>query len=114
MSIQFDQPEQHEISVQYVPLYTDQTVHMTREEEEFAIQCNPLQESISVQYSAKPHFEQHQEDLQSDTSLNFSRQEASDLDLQRKLLQGAIAPMEEGLKQELEIDITEKLERKEQ
>ena len=60
-----------------------------------------------MQYSAKPLFEDmRSEVIPSETSLNFSeQQEPSDLELQKKLLEGDIARQEEGLKQELEIDI---------
>jgi len=52
ISVQLD-----EQSVQYAPLVTDQTVHMTKEEDDLGIQCNAEQMNISVQYSAKPIFE---------------------------------------------------------
>lgn len=49
-----DNLEQNEISVQYVPIYIDGTVNMSREEEELGIQCNADHQNISIQYSAKP------------------------------------------------------------
>jgi hypothetical protein len=73
-----------------VPIYTDQTVHMTREEEELGIQCNADHQNISIQYSAKPLIEQVDEALRSETS--FSIGEPSDLDLQRKLVMHQPAP----------------------
>ena len=49
-----DKPSVKEVSIQEVPIYADETVHMSREEAELAIQCNASNEEVSVQYSAKP------------------------------------------------------------
>lgn len=83
---------------------------MTREEEDLGIQCNADQQSISIQYSAKPLIQQVDEALRSQTS--FSMDEPSDLDLQRKLVLHPPAPQETGMRVELELDIQEKLEKK--
>lgn len=76
-----------------------------------------MNQNQSIQYSVKPVIEHVEDDLPSQSiSFEMSRQEEepSDLDLQRRLLEGGVAPMEEGLRPELEIDIEEKLERKRQ
>lgn len=114
ISVQYSQEEQAEVSIQHVPIYTDGEVHMTKEEEEIAIQCEASNQSQSVQYSAKPVIEQIEDDLPSESiAFEVSKdEEPSDLELQRKMLQGDVAPMEEGLKPELELDIEEKLEKK--
>ena len=71
-SVQYSQPQQQEISVQYAPLYLDQTVHMTREEDSRGIQCVADNENVSVQYSAKPLFQHMSEELESEADLVLS------------------------------------------
>lgn len=63
ISIQMDSISRHEVSIQQVPILVDETVHMSREEDDIAIQCNAENQSISIQYSAKPLFQEHQQDL---------------------------------------------------
>lgn len=96
ISVQFSKQSQHEISIQYVPIYTDQTVHMTHDEEEFGIQCEAEQQNISIQYSAKPMIEKVDDDLRSQSSLSLDG--PSDLDLQRRLIFHPPAPQEAGMK----------------
>jgi hypothetical protein len=75
VSVQLDQPSKHEVSIQEVPMFVDETVHMTKDEEEIAIQCNAENQSISIQYSAKPLIEKMEENLPDESSLSYTQQD---------------------------------------
>ena len=73
--MQMDSISRHEMSIQQGPILVDETVHMSREEDERGIQCNATNQSISIQYSAKPLFLEHEGDLEDDFS--FKGEEGS-------------------------------------
>ena len=90
----------------------DDTVNMSHEEDERGIQCNATNHSMSIQYSAKAMFIEHEEELNDDYSFRGdATHNHSDIEIQNRMMQNHPAVPEAGMQEQLELDIIEKLER---